>query len=194
MCIYAFVSPSFCVRNARIGTLCKYALIHIGVGLCVARFEKMGNARASVRGTSNGSTPTLFYAAKPISLTLTAFSGAKGIKTYCNMLKVDFLIPIPGRKFVNFDDVVRLFDIYIEKNSNPERYVLLPCEQPKTEKFPVICINQWKVEAIWYDSDSKEYHDLIANKTNQEKLSKVSVEEVSECIKTKLMDCLKIEQ
>lgn len=129
-----------------------------------------------------------------VRIITTAFSGARGIKTYCNMLKVDFLIPIPGRKFVNFDDVVRLFDIYIEKNSNPERYVLLPCEQPKTEKFPVICINQWKVEAIWYDSDSKEYHDLIANKTNQEKLSKVSVEEVSECIKTKLMDCLKIEQ
>lgn len=30
-------------------------------GLCVARPQKMGHARASDSGTSNGSVPTLFY-------------------------------------------------------------------------------------------------------------------------------------
>ena len=30
------------------------ALIHIGVGFCVARFDKVGNARASECGTGNG--------------------------------------------------------------------------------------------------------------------------------------------
>lgn len=115
MCIYAFVSPSFCVRNARIGTLCKYALIHIGVGLCVARFEKMGNARASVRGTSNGSTPTPFLCYKTIKLNTNRLFGSQGHKNICNMLKVDFLIPIPGRKLVNFDDVVKILGINIKE-------------------------------------------------------------------------------
>lgn len=94
MCIYAFVSRNFCVRNARIGTLWKYALIHIGVGLCVARSTIPGNARASVCGTSNGSTPTLFYAAKPINLTPTAFSGAKGIKVsyLCSSIVIKFTV------------------------------------------------------------------------------------------------------
>ena len=31
-----------------------------GVGFCVARFELKGNARASMRGTSDGTVPTLF--------------------------------------------------------------------------------------------------------------------------------------
>ena len=109
------------------------------------------------------------------------------------MLKVDFLIPISGN-FANIDDVVRQFDIYIEKNNTLERYVLFPCEQSKDEEFPVICIDEWKFEVIWYASDSREYHDLIASKTNQDKLTKISVEEVSEYIKTKLIKYLIFEQ
>ena len=35
--------------------------IHIGVGFCVARSTEMGNARASVRGTGDCKTPTLFF-------------------------------------------------------------------------------------------------------------------------------------
>lgn len=38
------------------GVLC----IHIGVGLCVARFDGMGNARASECGTSNKSDSHAF--------------------------------------------------------------------------------------------------------------------------------------
>ncbi|PWL81799.1 MAG: hypothetical protein DBY24_04035 [Prevotellaceae bacterium] len=50
-----------------------------------------------------------------VRIITTAFSGAKGIKTYCNMLKVDFLIPIPERKLVNFDDVVKILGINIKE-------------------------------------------------------------------------------
>lgn len=115
-CVYTHSFYGVFVSAAlRIGILWKYALIHIGVGFCVARSTIPGNARASVCGTSNGSTPTLFYAATPINLTPTAFSGARGIKTYCNMLNVNFEILFPRGKLVTFDDVVKNIRINIKE-------------------------------------------------------------------------------
>ena len=69
----------------RTGILRKGVFIHIGVGLCVARFEKMGNARASVRGTSNGSTPTLFLCCKTIKLNINRLFGSQGHKSIMPM-------------------------------------------------------------------------------------------------------------
>jgi hypothetical protein len=41
----------------------KFDVIHIGVGFCVARSSVMGNAKASMRGTSNSTdSRALFYA------------------------------------------------------------------------------------------------------------------------------------
>ena len=70
------------VRSMRTGTLWKGVIVHIGVGLCVARSTISGNAKASVRGTGDGSTPTLFYAAKSCTNNNhRLFFGVRGMKT-----------------------------------------------------------------------------------------------------------------
>lgn len=51
-----------------------------GVGFCVARSTISGNAKASECGTSNGLTPTLFYAAKPCTNNNNRLFGSQGHK------------------------------------------------------------------------------------------------------------------
>ena len=58
---YDYIQPSL-YPHAKTGAGDDGCLFHIGVGSCVARSTTMGNARASVRGTSDRSVPTLFYA------------------------------------------------------------------------------------------------------------------------------------
>jgi len=59
-------------NNAR-GCLVSWSIVHIGVGLCVARSVGMGNARASVLRTGNSEVSTLFvyapyHISNPISM------------------------------------------------------------------------------------------------------------------------------
>lgn len=58
------------------GILC----IHIGVGLCVARFDGMGNARASECGTSNKSDSHVFF----VFITPTLTSATLGSQRHSN--------------------------------------------------------------------------------------------------------------
>ena len=61
--------PGMIVCIARIVSCCHWlqegfpasSIYHIGVGSRVARSTAMGNARASVRGTSNSRSPTLLH-------------------------------------------------------------------------------------------------------------------------------------
>ena len=50
--------------------------IHIGVGFCVARFGKMGNAKASNRGTSNRYRLPRFFVYVPAHRNITVFLGS----------------------------------------------------------------------------------------------------------------------
>ena len=57
---------------------------HIGVGFCVARFDKVGNAKASIRGTSNRYRLPRFFVYVPKQTKQTGLPGSlKAYQTFC---------------------------------------------------------------------------------------------------------------
>ena len=96
------------------------------MGFCVARSTISGNAKASECGTSNGLTPTLFYAAKPCTNNNNRLFGSQGHK--CQILKctmsVIFKVDEKVRNVIDALPKEYSNDMFLEafKNTYPKDY------------------------------------------------------------------------